>query len=117
MQETYKKNKLQRSRLAAYVRLTENEYKRILKDTLYTGKNIQTLLKENYFCGAVKRSPFKKEDVKNIYLELRRIGSNVNQIAKSLNGGFREGFTPQLEDIKRHLSKLTSFALGSDGVR
>jgi hypothetical protein len=47
--------------------------------------------------------------------ELRRIGNNVNQIAKVLNSGFREGWNSALAQVRDDLDTLRRYVVGFYG--
>lgn len=90
------------------VRFSAAQYERIKNDAINLGKSIPRLLRTAYFEGGVVSPIFSAADADRIMAALNRIGNNVNQIAKHLNSGFREGFEPLLEDVVTHLSAIRS---------
>lgn len=96
-------------------RLNESEYNRLLHESLITGKNKSTLLREIYFTDKTTAQLMPKEDAINIYTELIRIGNNIKIISEKLNGGFREGFNKHLEEIEENIAVLKIFVSGSYG--
>lgn len=83
------------------VRFTDDEIDRIEEDSINTGKSIPTLLKERYFSGPRPLPLFAEEDLKQHFAALGRIGNNMNQLARRLNSGIREGFIEELKEIQR----------------
>ena len=83
------------------VRFTDEEIARIEEDSLKTGWSIPTLLKERYFKGPRPLPLISEEDVKQHFAALGRIGNNMNQLARRLNSGIREGFVEELQEIQR----------------
>jgi len=86
---------------SSHVRFNEDEFARIEEDSINTGKSIPTLLKEKYFSGPRPLPMISKEDLKKHFGELGRIGNNMNQLARRLNSGIREGFVEELREIQR----------------
>jgi hypothetical protein len=99
----------------AFVRLTEEEYHHLKNDSAVTGKSIPYLLKRAYFVGAPLVPLMRKDDLKMVMSQLSRIGSNVNQIARNLNSGFRAGFNDDLVEVRKMLTMLTTFVTSAYG--
>lgn len=104
------------SNLRANVRFNEEEYARLQKDAFVLGKSIPILLKEAYFKGPQVSPLMNVEDQRVTLVELRRIGNNVNQIAKHFNSGFRNGCNKEFTEICENLSMLRKFVAGICGV-
>ncbi len=95
------------------VRFTEEEFKKLEAESQRTGKSIPILLKTTYFKKEIKTSPFDKEDSKKILSALSRIGNNINQIARALNSGFREGFNKDIINANDELTLLRKYIGGA----
>jgi hypothetical protein len=91
------------------VRFSDIEYQVIDADRISTGKSIPTLLKEKYFSGERPRPLFSKADHDAFSGEMGRIGNNLNQIARRVNSGIREGFVEELTTIQRSLDHIWLF--------
>jgi hypothetical protein len=100
---------------ASHVRFTIIEWTQLQNDQAVTGKSIPELLKSRYFKNgplATLMSPAAQDYMLN---ELRRIGNNVNQIAKVLNSGFREGWNSALAQVRDDLDTLRRYVVGFYG--
>jgi hypothetical protein len=68
-----------------------------------------------------KRKPVRvlldATDRRVVFSELRRIGNNVNQIAKRMNSGFFEGWHPEFQTVANHLATLERYLVGRHGLR
>lgn len=100
------------SRRSSHVRFDGEEYRSIAEDAVNTGKSIPTLLKEKYFKGPRPLPLMAKADVGKVLGELGRIGNKVNQLARRLNSGIREGFVSELVEIQESLLLLMEFLVG-----
>lgn len=98
-----------RSSGASCVRFTGDEYQKIEEDSINTGKSIPTLLKEKYFSGPRPLPLLAKTDLAKVLGDLGRIGNNLNQIARRLNSGIRQGFMEEIEDLQRSFDQLLAF--------
>lgn len=94
---------------ASCVRFTGDEYQAIEEDSINTGKSIPTLLKEKYFKGPRPLPLLAKADLAKVLGDLGRIGNNLNQIARRLNSGIRQGFMEEIEDLQRSFEELLVF--------
>lgn len=103
--------------VSTHVRLTEEEYQRISKEQRITGKSIPWLLKNAYFKGPLCAPLMSVEEQRAVFVELRRIGTNINQIAKRVNAGFREGWNDEIERTCRELSIVRQYIAGIYGGR
>jgi len=101
----------------ANVRFTEEEYARLKEEVSLSGLSIPRLLKDAHF----RRQPLKlflsPEDRKAAFSEIRRIGNNVNQIAKRVNSGLLDGWYPEFQAATQSLSVLEKFLVGIYGIR
>ena len=67
-------------------RLTEEEQKKLFRLSEITGQVPGVLIREKLFKGRFPEPKKAKLDL-DTYLELKRIGVNVNQLAKHANAG------------------------------
>lgn len=99
------------------VRFTEEEYARLKEEVTLSGLTIPRLLKDAHF----RRQPLKlflcHEDREAVFSELRRIGNNVNQIARRVNSGLLDGWYPEFQAAVQSLSLLEKFLVGIYGIR
>jgi alpha-galactosidase/6-phospho-beta-glucosidase family protein len=100
-----------------HIRLSENEFQRLEEDSQIQGATIPELMKKTYFKGPIVRPLLTKEDSIKLMTELKRIGNNVNQIARHLNSGIREGFHKELEQVYEQLFLLSQYISGAYGHR
>lgn len=100
------------TRTAVYVRCSKAEYERLLHDTKMTGESAAVLLKKSYFSAAPLKPVLSKEDQKVLLTELMRQGNNINQIARKVNSGFREGLNEDLKEIRLSLTRIMMFLSG-----
>lgn len=103
--------------ISSHVRLSESEYQRITKEQKITGKSIPWLLKNAYFKGPLCALLMGVEEQRALLVELRRIGNNINQIAKKINSGFREGWNDEFNQIRHELSIVRQYIAGIYGGR
>ena len=88
------------------VRFSRGEYGQLENDTAIMGKTIPELLKESYFIGPAVTPLMSKEDFKVLMGQLGRIGNNINQIARKVNSGFREGFYDEIVAVRGAFTSL-----------
>jgi hypothetical protein len=87
---------------SSHVRFTEDEYEKLLKAQAETGLSIPDLLKKAFFKHRTLLQPLlSKEHVEQIMVELRRHGNNLNQIAKQINSGLRQGWNPSFNAMTK----------------
>lgn len=98
------------------VNFTNQEYTSIQKIKHHTGLSFPKILKNNLFQKKLEFTPFPHEESIKLYEQLRRIGTNLNQIAKKVNAGILEGFQPEIEHVAHELKTLRRFIVGRDGV-
>jgi hypothetical protein len=100
---------------SSQVRFSDEEWVRIQNDHFVTGLSIPALLKLSYFKGPPLSPLMTPVDQRATLDALRRIGNNVNQIAKQLNSGFREGWNDALAEVRDSLAALRQFVTGFYG--
>ena len=98
-----------------HIRYTADEYQRITEDALLYNESIPNLMKAVYFKRPLPRPFALPDDAQRIATALDRIGNNVNQIARQLNTGFRQGFSSALEEALNNLSAMRNFIRGKYG--
>lgn len=67
-------------------RLTEEEWQKLRKLCAVSGLPVSAVLRE-LICGVTIRQRPPKE-LHDLYTEINRIGTNINQIARKVNAGF-----------------------------
>ena len=98
--------------IATYVRLKKDEHERIQNAAVAQGMSIPELMKHVVLKGPLPIPLMFPDEHRVISTELNRIGNNMNQIAKKLNSGFREGFNNEFENMQREFNKLWAFLMG-----
>lgn len=98
------------------VRLNESEWSRLEKDQALMNWEKATILREAYLKRLPMKLTFDKEGEKSFLAEFRRIGNNINQLAKSANSGDSVPYSALLE-VKEQLSVLYRFVMRIDGIR
>jgi uncharacterized phage-like protein YoqJ len=85
-------------------RMTEEEYLKFL----YKAK--KSNLKQNeYLINCITEKDIIVIDgLRETLIELNRIGANVNQISKNLNGGIFTGAEQEVKEIRKNLTDLKS---------
>ena len=96
-------------RLVAYVRLSPEEYSRLESDARASGESVAEIMKRVYFSKKPVVLLMGKDDQKSLMGALGRIGNNINQVARVLNSGFREGFSDDLTAVQRDFTALLTF--------
>ncbi len=99
------------------VRFTDVEFDRITEESRTSGKSIPQLLKMSHFRRKKIAPFFDKDDAHAFCSELRRIGNNVNQIARRVNSGALEGWYEEFGKVFNLLSELQQRVVGAYGVR
>ena len=95
------------TRFALYIRLSPDEYLRLAKESYMLGTTLQERVRHLCFSGAAsQQSLFPVADKQEILIALSRIGNNVNQIARAMNCGIREGFNPNLDAMQSAFAQL-----------
>lgn len=96
-------------RLVAYIRLTLEEHARLESDAAASGESIAELMKRVYFSKKPLVLLMSKDDQKYLMGALGRIGNNINQVARVLNSGFREGFSDDLNSVRQDFTNLLTY--------
>lgn len=103
----------QPTRPAVYVRLTPAEHFRLAKDAAVRGCSLPEALRVGYFRGAAVAPLLAAADARAILVALTRIGNNINQIARRLNGGWRGGFSGEFQAMKDEFLTLYKAVMAS----
>jgi hypothetical protein len=99
------------------VRFTDDEFDQITEEAKLSGETIPALLKKSHFRGKKLRLLFDEADRHWICSELRRIGNNVNQIAKRVNSGALEGWHAEFAKVTKDLSAIFRMVVDVYGSR
>ena len=97
------------TRFVFYIRVTENEYNRVLSMCEATRCTAQELFKKGLLGRVNLEKPvylLNPDEVQEFRTALSRIGNNVNQIARKVNTGLTEGWYQVLNGINRGLLDL-----------
>ena len=88
-----------------YVRVSDNEYKTILRRSIKF-QNLNTYMVQMALKGKVIERPATIS--LNHYLELNRIGNNINQLTRQVNSGEASIFHKRTKkEIEQALTELT----------
>lgn len=98
--------KKQNKRNALYVRFSEEEMNTLKKVSQQSGVKPQALVKQALFKKGLKEPIMNHENSLLFIKEIKRIGVNINQIAKQLNSGFRSGWSDSVERCREELTIL-----------
>jgi len=109
--------KILNTEYSTHVRLSEEQYLFLQKEQRITGKSIPTVLKERCFSKPLTKVLLSPEEQRVLLVELRRIGTNVNQIARRVNSGLREGWYEAMEKVAQDLSNVRQWIAGIYGSR
>jgi MoaA/NifB/PqqE/SkfB family radical SAM enzyme len=99
------------------VRFTDEEFARILDEAKLAGISLPALLKLSHFKEKKLALLFPEDERHRVCTELRRIGNNVNQIARRVNSGALEGWHSEFREVATTLSKLCQMVAGIYGIR
>lgn len=99
------------------VRFTEEEFAQLKSDVEISGLSIPRLLKLSHFTKKKLSLLLTVEERHQVCSELRRIGNNVNQIAKRVNSGVLEGWYSEFQSALKSISELQQMLAGVHGIR
>lgn len=86
-------------------RVSEDEYQRLEQMATSVGMSVPTFCKKKAQGARMKPPAVDREVALEIVKELRRIGGNVNQIAKHLNQG-QQPLEGQIEGLEKEFNTL-----------
>lgn len=95
-------NQNKKRRPATCIRLSDKELKNLKSISSETGKSIPQIFRDSFFKNKPAKPLMHIEMAKQIMVELNRIGSNVNQIARKMNSGLGQGFNLKKKKQGRH---------------
>ena len=99
------------------VRFTDAEFDRIKEEAKISGLSLPMLLKKSHFKKKALQLLLGETERHAFCAELRRIGNNVNQLAKRVNSGVFEGWHKEFEGVFKKISELHQMAAGAYGLR
>ena len=99
------------------VRFTTDEYLRMIRDRIQTGKSIPWLLKTAYFKNGISAPTLDADSRRSIRKELGYIGNNLNQIARALHMQGKADVEKDVRDAIDYLRLMKSFFLRDYGNR
>lgn len=88
------------------VRLNEREYSHALKLAKPLGGSVQNLFRKLIMGASVPTVVLDPEGARSIISELKRIGNNINQIARQMNEGISRGWYDEFEKAAAELSTI-----------
>ena len=111
-----KNKKVTIGRHGVFVRLSPVQRVCLEKDAKLAGWSVPSVLRESYFKKLPIKLTFDKEGEKKFLAEFRRIGNNINQLAKASNSGDLSKFS-ELHSVSEQLSLLYRYVMRVDGIR
>ena len=109
--ETNKKQNSELDVITTCVRLRKEEHQKLSSAALVQGMSLPQLLKHVALHGPLPVPLLGAEDCKAVLTQLSRIGNNINQVARKLNAGFRDGFHQEFEVFQRDFNSLYAFLM------
>jgi hypothetical protein len=98
---------------SSHIRFSKQEYLRLLKDKMMTGKSIPWLLKTAYFRKEISTPTLDFETRQAVRRELSAIGNNLNQLTKKVHTEIFTDLKADLFECLQAIKTLRSF-LGQD---
>ncbi|MDT7828031.1 plasmid mobilization relaxosome protein MobC [Pricia sp. S334] len=97
------------------VRMTVNDYMKVSADAETIGLSVAEYIRRKITEKSLPKKRVSPSDRK-IFVELSRVGNNLNQITKVVNSGIRDPFiiNRQLEEVKMLLQYLKSNIANND---
>tara|TARA_R110000764_G_scaffold46793_11_gene104946 strand:+ start:7857 stop:8234 length:378 start_codon:yes stop_codon:yes gene_type:complete len=104
-----KKEFTARKTIQVNVRMTADDYSKVSNNAETIGLSIAEFIRRKITKKSLPKKKVSPSDRK-LFVELSRVGNNLNQIAKVLNSGIRDPFSihRQLEEVKTLLQYLKS---------
>ena len=99
------------------MRFSDDEFDRIKREAKLSGRSLPVILKKSHFSREEMKVLFNEGERHTFCTELRRIGNNINQIAKRVNSGALEGWYGEFTAAMKMISELQQMAVGIYGVR
>lgn len=98
---------------SSHIRFSAEEYLRLEKDKLLTGKSIPWLLKTAYFKREISTPLLDAETRRTVRRELSGIGNNLNQLTRYVHSGTYADLKNEIRECLQAVKTLKSF-LGQD---
>lgn len=86
-------------------RVSDQEYERLETMAAQIGKTVPAFCKAKAMGAKMKNPKISHDDATKIFAELKKIGTNVNQIAKHLNS-FENVNQLEIDEVRKELSEL-----------
>ena len=94
-------NRKRNNQLKIY--LSDDEYQSFINQV-----SKSKLTQTDFFIKCItKKKIIVIDGLKETLAELKKIGVNINQISKNLNGGFFQNATGELKEIRQQFAKVT----------
>lgn len=100
--------------LRATVKFSEEDFERIRLDAFTKKKSVPQLLRDAYFSRLPTKVLFNPDTERQLFTELKRIGNNINQIAKHLNSGESVGKS-EFEQLNTQFTVISNYIRGVSG--
>ena len=98
---------------SSHIRFSKQQYQRLLKDQLMTGKSIPWLLKTAYFKSEISTPTLDVETRQAVRRELSAIGNNLNQLTRKVHTEIFGNMKEELSECLQAIKTLKSY-LGQD---
>ena len=99
------------------VRFTDDEFDRITDEARTAGLSIPQILKLAHFTRRKLKLLFGEKDRLFVCAELRRIGNNINQIARRVNSGALEGWHSEFSKAVAAITDIQALTVEAYGSR
>ena len=83
------------------IRMTESDYEKLKRQVEKSGKNQAEYLRQ----AILKKEVINTDGMRALIPELKRIGNNVNQIARSVNEGY-PALSSDVQQIEKELGEV-----------
>jgi hypothetical protein len=111
------KKRASRDHKRTTVRFSDEEFERISDEAKLAGLSLPSLLKRSHFSRKKLQLLLGEVERHALCAEVRRIGNNVNQIARRVNSGALEGWHSEFQEVLKKISELHQMAAGAYGIR
>ncbi len=98
-------------------RTTDEELNQITANAQTFGLSVTAFAKMRTLDGGLVTPKFSNEEARGIMLQLQKWGTNLNQIARQINSGIREGFNDQFQFLGEQLRLIRKTISESNGDR
>lgn len=108
---------MQQTHDRTHIRLNETESQTLQHLIQTLGQSAPQLFKQALFKGPIPSPLLSNQDAKSLMSQMQRIGNNLNQIAKYLNSGIREGFHKEFMEMVEEVKVIRQYISGVYGDR